>query len=144
MNTKSKTILATAVLAGFLLAGLFMLEGCKKKEAPAPPPTPKPAAAPVKVKQPAEIKETTAALAKAKEDVSATAKTEGAAAVTKAKEAAVAAIEQTTCPVLPAPIDKNVFTEYKGKKVYFCCADCKKIFEMDPEKYVSKLPQFAK
>lgn len=125
MNTKSRTILTTAVLAGFLLAGLFMLEGCKKKEAPAPPPTPKPAAAPAKAAKPAEANKP-------------------AAAPAKAKEAAVAAIEQTTCPVLAAPIDKNVFTEYKGKKVYFCCADCKKAFELDPEKYVSKLPQFAK
>jgi hypothetical protein len=82
MNTRSRTILATTVLAGFLLAGLFMLEGCKKKEAPA---------------QPAEANKP--------------------AAVVKAKETAVAAIEQTTCPVLAAPIDKNVFTEYKGKKV---------------------------
>jgi YHS domain-containing protein len=123
MNTKNRTILTTAVLAGFLLAGLFMLEGCKKKEAPAPP-TPKPAAAPAKVAKPAEANKP--------------------AAVVKAKEAAVAAIEQTTCPVLPSPIDKNVFTEYKGKKVYFCCTNCKKAFELDPEKYVSKLPQFAK
>ena len=39
-------------------------------------------------------------------------------------------------------IDKNVFVEYKGKKVYFCCADCKAKFLADPEKYVAKLPQF--
>jgi YHS domain-containing protein len=37
-----------------------------------------------------------------------------------------------------------VFVEYKGKKVYFCCADCKAKFEADPEKYIAKLPQFAK
>lgn len=124
MSTRNRTILATTVLAGFLLAGLFMLEGCKKKESPAPPPMPKPAVAPVKAAKPAEANKP--------------------AAVTKAKEAAVAAIEQTTCPVLGGPIDKNVFTEYKGKKVYFCCTNCKKAFELDPEKYVSKLPQFAK
>ena len=41
-------------------------------------------------------------------------------------------------------IDKNVFVEYKGKKVYFCCADCKAKFEAEPEKYLPKLPQFAK
>jgi YHS domain-containing protein len=41
-------------------------------------------------------------------------------------------------------IDKNVFVEYKGKKVYFCCAACKSVFEKDPEKYIAKLPQFAK
>jgi len=54
-------------------------------------------------------------------------------------------IEQTTCPVLDGnKIDKNVFVEYQGKKVYFCCPDCKAKFEAAPEKYISKLPQFAK
>jgi YHS domain-containing protein len=61
-----------------------------------------------------------------------------------AKDVASAAIEQTTCPVTGEPIDKNIFVEYKGKKVYFCCADCKGLFEKEPEKYAAKLPQFAK
>ena len=54
-----------------------------------------------------------------------------------------AVIEQTMCPVMnEMKIDKNVFVEYKGKKVYFCCPACKGEFEKDPEKYISKLPQF--
>lgn len=57
-------------------------------------------------------------------------------------ETAVATIKQTTCPVMDGAINKNIFTEYKGKKVYFCCPSCKDVFEKDPEKYVSKLPQF--
>jgi len=57
--------------------------------------------------------------------------------------AAVGAIAQTTCPVIDGnPIDKNVFTEYKGKKVYFCCQDCVAKFKAEPEKYAAKLPQF--
>jgi YHS domain-containing protein len=52
--------------------------------------------------------------------------------------------EQTLCPVTGGKIDKNVFVEYKGKKVYFCCAACKGPFEKNPEKYMAKLPQFAK
>jgi len=55
-----------------------------------------------------------------------------------------AAVEQTVCPVEGGPINKDIYTVYKGKKVYFCCAGCKPIFEKDPEKYVDKLPQFAK
>ena len=52
-------------------------------------------------------------------------------------------IIQTTCPVMEGnPIDKNLFVEYKGKKVYFCCDTCVSLFEKDPEKYISKLPQF--
>jgi YHS domain-containing protein len=52
--------------------------------------------------------------------------------------------EQTLCPVTGGEIDKNVFVEYKGKKVYFCCAACKGPFEKNPEKYMAKLPQFVK
>jgi YHS domain-containing protein len=52
--------------------------------------------------------------------------------------------EQTTCPVMGGPIDKNIFVEYKGKKVYFCCNGCPATFLADPEKYISKLPQFAR
>jgi YHS domain-containing protein len=53
-----------------------------------------------------------------------------------------AAMEQTTCPVMGGAVDKSVFVEYKGKKVYFCCPECKAEFEKEPEKYVAKLPQF--
>lgn len=60
------------------------------------------------------------------------------------KEISSAAIEQTTCPVMGGAINKDLFTEYKGKKVYFCCAGCKEQFEKDPEKYIAKLPQFKK
>jgi YHS domain-containing protein len=59
-------------------------------------------------------------------------------------EAPAVTIEQTTCPVLAGPVNKEIFTEYKGKKVYFCCPVCKEKFEADPEKYISKLPQFQK
>jgi|GEM_PF-433943 len=52
------------------------------------------------------------------------------------------AAEQTICPVMKSPIDKDIFVEYKGKKVYFCCDDCKAQFQKDPEKYVKDLPQF--
>ena len=34
--------------------------------------------------------------------------------------------------------DKEVFTEYKGNKVYFCCNRCKGKFEKDPKKYTMK------
>ncbi|HSV27602.1 MAG TPA: YHS domain-containing protein [Sedimentisphaerales bacterium] len=55
-----------------------------------------------------------------------------------------AAAEQTICPVMAGLIDKNVFVEYKGQRVYFCCPGCKDEFEKDPEKYIEKLPQFRR
>ena len=50
--------------------------------------------------------------------------------------------EQTDCPIMGMAVDKSVYTEYKGKKVYFCCAGCINTFKEDPKKYLSKLPQF--
>lgn len=58
-------------------------------------------------------------------------------------EAVTAENGQTTCPVMKGnPINLDVFVEYQGKKVYFCCADCKDAFLKNPEKYVADLPQF--
>ncbi|MGA2915659.1 MAG: YHS domain-containing protein [Sedimentisphaerales bacterium] len=34
--------------------------------------------------------------------------------------------------------NKNICCEHKGKKYCFCCEGCKKQFEKDPEKYISK------
>ncbi|MHC4126102.1 MAG: YHS domain-containing protein [Planctomycetota bacterium] len=59
------------------------------------------------------------------------------------KQVVSEAIEQKTCPVLGGAINKGIYTEYKGKKVYFCCPGCKEKFEKKPEKYISKLPQFS-
>ncbi len=51
------------------------------------------------------------------------------------------AVEQKTCPVMEGnPINKNIFVEYEGKKVYFCCKACPEKFLADPNKYVAKLP----
>jgi YHS domain-containing protein len=52
------------------------------------------------------------------------------------------AIEQKTCPVMGGAINKDIFTEYKGKKVYFCCAPCADKFKANPQEYTAKLPQF--
>ncbi|MFH0952731.1 MAG: hypothetical protein V1873_00195 [Verrucomicrobiota bacterium] len=57
-------------------------------------------------------------------------------------EAAVqapAAKPQTTCPVMDEPINKAVFADYQGKRVYFCCNMCKATFQKDPEKIIKKL-----
>ena len=59
-----------------------------------------------------------------------------------ADKTASAVSKPTVCPVMEGPINKELFTEYKGKKVYFCCAGCEDTFLKDPEKYLSKLPQF--
>jgi YHS domain-containing protein len=110
-----------------LLAAMLMitivLVGCKKKDEPALPSTPE---------------------ATTMEDMT----NKAAATVEDAKKTAetmAASMEQTTCPVMDgSKINKDIFVEYNGVKVYFCCEGCKAKFEADPEKYTANLPQFKK
>jgi len=48
---------------------------------------------------------------------------------------------QTTCPVLAGNIDKNIYVDYQGKRIYFCCQGCDTEFKKDPEKYMKKLQE---
>jgi YHS domain-containing protein len=118
MNVK-KIHLVIAVL----FAGLILFNGCKKSE-PAPAPTSS------GTMQGHEGHQHAAATTEPAEQAAATA------------EQAVATVEQTTCPVMGGAIDKNIFIEYKGKKVYFCCPGCEEQFKKEPEKFIAKLPQF--
>jgi YHS domain-containing protein len=116
MNSTSMKILATFLVVVVLTVGLLVLNGCKKSE---PSSTETSSNTMQGMKGMQEHAMTTEEMAKA-----------------------AAAGEQTICPVMGNPIDKDVFVEYKGKKVYFCCPDCKAKFNADPEKYIAKLPQF--
>jgi YHS domain-containing protein len=47
---------------------------------------------------------------------------------------------QTTCPVMAGqPIDKSLYVDYKGKRIYVCCEDCFAKLKKNPEKYLKKL-----
>ena len=48
---------------------------------------------------------------------------------------------QTTCPVLGGNINKQVYADYQGKRIYFCWAGCDAEFKKDPEKYMKKLKE---
>jgi YHS domain-containing protein len=112
MNAKSTKIVTMFLVTGILLVGLTMLNGCKKEE---------PTAAETTMEHEGHEK---------------------MAMVEKTVEAVAASLEQKTCPVMGAPINKELFVEYKGKKVYFCCSGCEDKFKAEPEKYIAKLPQF--
>jgi len=116
MKTQRKQFVMMSILAVLLAAVLAMLNGCKKSE----PQT----------------------MAGHEEHQHAMPMAEPAKAVEAAKTAIAEAIVQKKCPIMGGPIDKTVFTEYRGKKVYFCCPDCKPKFEANPEQYIAKLPQF--
>lgn len=46
---------------------------------------------------------------------------------------------QTLCPVEGGAIDKKIYVDYKGHRIYFCCAGCPEEFNKDPEKYMKKI-----
>jgi YHS domain-containing protein len=48
---------------------------------------------------------------------------------------------QTKCPVLGGDINKQFYTDYKGQRIYFCCAGCDQEFKQNPEKYLKKLKE---
>jgi YHS domain-containing protein len=46
---------------------------------------------------------------------------------------------QTTCPVLGGSVDKNVYVDYQGQRIYFCCKGCDEEFKKNPDKYLEKM-----
>jgi len=48
---------------------------------------------------------------------------------------------QTVCPVLGGKVNKQVYIDYQGKRVYFCCQGCDAQFRKDPEKYMKKIQE---
>ena len=60
-------------------------------------------------------------------------------AKTKAPVAATTAKAQTTCPIDDKQIDKDIYGDYEGKRVYFCCSDCRDVFNDDPNSYVQEM-----
>jgi len=51
----------------------------------------------------------------------------------------VMAQSQAKCPVMGYKVDDKISTEYKGKRVAFCCKECIEKFKAEPEKYMKKL-----
>ena len=47
--------------------------------------------------------------------------------------------DQTKCPVMGNPINKDVFTDYKGHRIFFCCSGCIEDFKKNPEAYLEKM-----
>jgi len=46
-------------------------------------------------------------------------------------------VYQTTCPVMGGDIDKDVFVDFGGKRIYFCCKGC-------PDKFLENHTQYMK
>jgi YHS domain-containing protein len=48
---------------------------------------------------------------------------------------------QTACPVMGGKVDRSVFTDYQGKRIYFCCSGCIDDFKKNPEKYMKQIQE---
>jgi YHS domain-containing protein len=46
---------------------------------------------------------------------------------------------QSVCPIMGNPINKEVFADHDGKRVYFCCAECIPKFNEDPAGFIAKM-----
>jgi YHS domain-containing protein len=57
----------------------------------------------------------------------------------ESRQPAKAGKPQALCPVEGGKIDKTIFADYQGKRVYFCCAMCPAKFKEDPQKYIKKM-----
>lgn len=45
---------------------------------------------------------------------------------------------QTTCPVSGEKLtDKTVYTDFEGRRVYFCCKKCVADFDKEPQKFLT-------
>jgi YHS domain-containing protein len=48
---------------------------------------------------------------------------------------------QTLCPVMGNPIDRKIYVDFQGQRVYFCDNGCAAAFSKDPEKYMKKIAE---
>lgn len=49
------------------------------------------------------------------------------------------------CPVTTTElVDENIFVDYQGQRIYFCCKGCRKDFLADPERYLVNLSKSQK
>ncbi len=48
---------------------------------------------------------------------------------------------QTECPVLGGKINKDLFVDVKGKRIYVCCAGCIGKIKADPDKYIKAMEE---
>ena len=46
---------------------------------------------------------------------------------------------QTVCPVMGGKINKSLYVDYKGQRIYMCCKGCTAALKKDPVKYIKKI-----
>ena len=112
MSATKNHLITFTLLMGLLLVGLIFVNGCKKEE-------PEPAATMTESDMSMAAEETQkesdmTAMAKKAEDMAKETKEKASEEMEEMKTVTLA-MEQEKCPVMGQPINKELFTEYKGK-----------------------------
>ena len=47
--------------------------------------------------------------------------------------------KQSLCPVMNGNINKDLYVDVEGKRIYVCCAYCIEKIKSDPDSYIEKL-----
>ena len=58
---------------------------------------------------------------------------------TDSDNAVKATKSQTLCPVMGGKINKSLYVDAEGKRIYVCCAGCIGKIKADPKKYIKAL-----
>ena len=56
-------------------------------------------------------------------------------------ERPMASNPQVACAVQGGKINKDLYVDYQGQRIYFCCPQCIPIFKKNPEAYLRKMQQ---
>jgi YHS domain-containing protein len=56
-----------------------------------------------------------------------------------AAEAKAKVKPQTVCPVMGGKINKSLYVDYQGQRIYMCCKGCTAALKKDPAKYIKKI-----
>lgn len=46
---------------------------------------------------------------------------------------------QERCPVMGFTINKDLFSDYMGKRIYFCCPSCPPDFKATPDTFMAEM-----
>ena len=63
----------------------------------------------------------------------------GWAAEPPTMERPLAGKTQVACPVQHGKINTDLYVDYKGQRIYFCCKECIPIFKKNPEAYLERM-----
>ena len=48
---------------------------------------------------------------------------------------------QTVCPIMGGEINKDVYVDHAGYRVYFCCPGCEGAFNKDPDGHIRSMQE---